>query len=190
VTDHSVLIVGLDADSVYYYRVVSKDASSNENQYDSAQTYFKTLTAITIGLSVGDRAPDFTLQDLSGNEISLSSLRGKKIVMINFWYTTCGPCVAEMKYIQGIYSSWSGNTPLQIIAVNIIDTAPAAQLFMESKGYTFPVAVDTNNSVENLYQVTSAPNTYFLDIQGIIKYKKEGDFASQSDIQTVLDSID
>jgi peroxiredoxin/ribosomal protein L40E len=189
VTDHSVLIVGLDADSLYYYRVVSQDDSGNENTYDSAGP-FHTLTAITIGLSVGDRAPDFTLQDLSDNEISLSSLRGKKIVMINFWYTTCGPCVAEMKYIQGIYSSWSGNTPLQIIAVNIIDTAPAAQLFMESKGYTFPVAVDTNNSVENLYQVTSAPNTYFLDIQGIIKYKKEGDFASQSDIQTVLDSID
>jgi peroxiredoxin/chitodextrinase/ribosomal protein L37E len=189
VTQHSVLILGLKADTVYWYKVVSQDSEGNSNDFTSASTYFKTLTAVTLGLEVGNRAPDFTLKDLPGNDVTLSSFRGKKAVMINFWYTTCGPCVAEMPYIQNIYTSWSGDTPLQILGVNIFDNTAIAQAFMQSKGYTFPVLIDTSNQAENLYNVKSAPVTYFLDIQGIIKYKKEGNFASQSDIEAVLNSL-
>jgi len=190
VTDHSVLVLGLDADTVYYFRAVSEDANGNENTYDSANTYFKTLTAITPGLEIGNRAPDFTLENLSQNDVTLSSYRGNKIVMINFWYTGCGPCKEEMPDIQYAYSNWSGNYPLEVLAVNIQDTAATAESFIQSEGYTFPVLVDTGNTAENLYKVTSAPTTYFVDVQGIIQYIKQGSFASYSDIETVLNSMD
>jgi thiol-disulfide isomerase/thioredoxin len=109
--------------------------------------------------------------------------------MLNFWYTTCSPCIEEMPYIQNIYTNWSGDTPLQLLTVNIFDNSAVAETFMQSKGYTFPVLIDITNEVENLYHVTSAPTTYFLDIQGIIKYKKEGNFATQADIEAVLNSL-
>jgi peroxiredoxin len=190
VTDHSVLVLGLDADTVYYFRAVSKDANGNENTYDSANTYFKTLTAITPGLEIGNRAPDFTLENLSGNDVTLSSYRGNKIVMINFWFTSCGPCVAEMDDIQYTYSNWSGNYPVEVLAVNIQDTPSVAESFIQSEGYTFPVLMDTGNTAENLYKVTQAPTSYFVDVQGIIQYIKQGSFASYSDIETVLNDMD
>jgi peroxiredoxin len=190
VTDHSVLVLGLEADTIYYFGVISKDANGNENDYDSANTYFKTLTAMIIGLEIGNRAPDFTLKNLSGNDVTLSSYRGNKIVMINFWFTSCGPCVAEMGDIQYTFSNWNGNYPLEVLAVNIQDTQAATESFIQSKGYTFPVLMDTSNTAENLYKVTQAPTSYFIDVQGIIKYIKQGSFASYSDIETVLNSMD
>jgi peroxiredoxin/predicted amidophosphoribosyltransferase len=192
VTDHSVLILGLDADTVYYYKVVSEDANGNENTYNDAQTYFKTLTAMTLGLSVENRAPDFTATDIDDNVIKLSNYRGNKIVMLNFWYTGCDPCVGEMPHIEDTYVTWSGNYPLEVIAVDIQDTKPVIESWLQgqSKQYTFPIIADTNGAVENTFSITQAPTTYFIDIQGIIKYKKEGNFTSMSEILAVLDDMD
>ncbi len=56
----------------------------------------------TQGIKVGNLAPDFQLNDLDGNTVYLSDLRGRP-VMLNFWATWCGPCVSEMAYIQRVY---------------------------------------------------------------------------------------
>ncbi len=56
-------------------------------------------TAPVEGTQVGNLAPDFQLQNLDGQTISLGNLRGKP-VLINFWATRCGYCVDEMPYIQ------------------------------------------------------------------------------------------
>ena len=57
-------------------------------------------------IKVGNPAPDFELQNTDGQTISLSSLRGKP-VLLNFWKTSCYPCRLEMPFLQAIYNEWS-----------------------------------------------------------------------------------
>ena len=69
--------------------------------------------------TAGNLVPDFQLQGLDGENVSLSSLRGKPI-MLNFWATWCGPCRMEMPYIQEVFDDeeWR-EQGLVILAVNI-----------------------------------------------------------------------
>lgn len=191
VTNHSVSIPGLSPDTVYYYRVVSRDAAANETTYQTANTYFKTLTAVTIGLAVGNRAPDFTLKNLNDNDVTLWSFRGNKIVMINFWYSACNPCVAEMPHIQNVYTTWSGSYPLEVLAVNIMDNKTVIQAWLNNQTtqYTFPMLVDTGGTVKNRYNITSAPVTFIIDTQGIIRHVKAEMFVNQSEIETMLNTV-
>ena len=69
------------------------------------------------GPQVGKQAPDFQLQSLDGQSVSLSSFQGKP-VLINFWATWCPPCRGEMPYIQQVYEEWS-DKGLVILAIDI-----------------------------------------------------------------------
>ncbi|MDA8432453.1 MAG: TlpA disulfide reductase family protein, partial [Nitrospiraceae bacterium] len=62
------------------------------------------------------KAPDFTLKDLRGNHVTLSSLKGK-VVLLNFWATWCPPCVAEMPELNKLYRKMASRG-LEIVAVS------------------------------------------------------------------------
>jgi peroxiredoxin len=147
----------------------------------------KTTAPVEIGTRVGDRAPDFTLPTIDGKETSLSQFRGK-IVMVNFWETTCSACAGEMPDIQAIFDTWSSDN-LEILAVNHGEREAFVQSFIDSKGLTFPVLVDSDQAISNVYQVSTIPTTFFIDADGIIKRIKSGRFTSQSEIETILKSL-
>jgi len=138
-------------------------------------------------------APDFQLQSLDGQTVSLSSLRGRP-VMLNFWATWCGPCRAEMPYIQGVFEDeeWT-QQGLVILAINVGEASSEAKEFMEDNGLSFHVLLDTDTSVAEDYNIRGIPATFFIDKNGIIKDKKVGSFSSKADIDwrlinSILDS--
>ena len=178
-TSHSVNLSGLDADTTYHFSVKSKDSSDNEAASDTDKT-FKTLAHIAVGPEVGNRAPDFTLDNLAGGSITLSDLQGK-IVMVNFWTTWCGPCVAEMPHFQAIHENWSGTKDLVILAINRKENPGTAQSFIDSEGYTFTVLLDPGPAGDD-YDITTIPRTFFIDTEGIIQEVRIGSFGSQSEI--------
>ncbi len=135
-------------------------------------------------------APDFQLQSLDGQVVSLSSLRGKP-VMLNFWATWCGPCRVEMPYIQEVFEDkeWT-EQGLVILAINIGESSSTAREFMEDNGLTFTVLLDTDQSVAQHYGIRAIPTTLFIDKNGIIKYREIGAFTSRADIDwRLLNSI-
>ncbi|MEH7072674.1 TlpA disulfide reductase family protein [Neobacillus drentensis] len=127
-------------------------------------------TASKEGLSIGAKAPDFELKTLTGENIKLSSLKGKK-VMLNFWATWCPPCKAEMPAME----QFSKQMPkdLVILAVNI-DPQLDVKGFVDENKITFPILLDTDDKVNETYQVLSIPTTYFIDSKGIIQNKFTG----------------
>ena len=113
-------------------------------------------------------APDFSLNTLDGEQVSLSGLRGK-VVLINFWATWCPPCKTEMPAIQAAYQAYR-DQGLVVLAVNTTDQdeADAARQFAQSAGLTFPLLADVNGDAFRRYQVQALPTSFFVDRQGKI----------------------
>lgn len=133
-------------------------------------------------LEVGSMAPDFSLQSTLDETISLSSLRGK-IVMVNFWASWCGPCKAEMPAIQNVFSKYSGD--IVILGVNDEDTLNSIRDFEKQFELTFPLLLDSTGSVTAQYEVRAYPSTFFIDRDGSIFHIVVGSM-TQSNIEDII----
>lgn len=128
------------------------------------------------GIFPGDRAYDFTLLDKEGNEISLSSLKGK-VIFLNFWASWCGPCKAEMPHMQKVHEDYE-DEDIVILAVNVTaaekNGVDDVNTYLEENKFTFPVLYDKDGSVATQYRVRAFPTTYILNKDGIIVNRIEG----------------
>jgi peroxiredoxin len=117
-------------------------------------------------LEVGDRAYDFTLNDLDGQPVSLSDFRGRPVV-VNFWASWCAPCRLEMPVFQKIYEQHQDDG-LVILALNQSEQAAVARdYFYDEMGLTFTPILDERSDVSAHYGSYSVlPSTYFIDGQG------------------------
>ena len=115
---------------------------------------------------------DFELEDQYGNIHRLEDYRGKTI-FLNFWATWCPPCKAEMPDIQKLYekSATEGEDAVIVLGVaapNMGQEGSEEEIaaFMEEKGYTYPVLMDTEGELFNSYGIMSFPTTFMIDRDG------------------------
>ncbi len=115
----------------------------------------------------GSAAPDFTLPDLKGKEVQLSSFKGKAVV-IDFWATWCEPCKIEMPWLVDLQTKY-GAEGLQILGVAMDDAdEPTIQAFAHKMGVNYPVLKGTE-AVADLYGgLDGLPATFFVDRSGKI----------------------
>ncbi|MFS0637554.1 redoxin domain-containing protein [Mesobacillus foraminis] len=127
------------------------------------------------GLEVKNRAPDFTLQTLNGDEVKLSEYRGKK-VLLNFWATWCPPCKAEMPYMQEMYDKYK-KEGFEILAVNSTVTEKSEKdvsEFVKKYELSFLIPMDEKNRVSSDYEILAYPTSFFIDANGVIRSKSVG----------------
>jgi peroxiredoxin len=137
---------------------------------------------------IGSNAPDFTLPTADGKTASLKDYRGS-IVVMNIWATWCGPCVGEMPFLQEVYSERSGKG-LVVLSIDKGESASKVQSFLRSQPYTFPVLIDAESRVCELYCLPSLlPHTLFISRDGILKARKIGAFRSKQEMVSLLDSL-
>lgn len=137
---------------------------------------------------IGSKAPDFNFATANGESISLSGFKGNK-VMVNLWSTRCGPCVSEMPHIQAIHEKWS-DKGVKVLSVNVGDNAQKAQEFASENGLTFPILIDSNMKIFQLYCLQQViPITLFIDQEGILQAKKLGAFSGEAEIENILNSL-
>jgi len=121
----------------------------------------------------GSAAPDFTVRDLAGQEVKLSSLKGK-VVLVNFWATWCPPCREEIPSMVKLNQSMSGKQ-FQMLAISIDEGGKAAvENFFKKSGMTLPAFLDTEGAVARSYGTTGVPETFIVDKTGIIQKKIVG----------------
>lgn len=128
------------------------------------------------GESAPQPAPDFTVYDAEGNEITLSVLMDGKPTVLNFWASWCGPCKREMPDFESIYQELGED--VEFMMVNVTDgsreTRDSAAEFIAGEGYTFPVYYDSQLEAATAYGVYSIPSTYFIDAEGYAVARASG----------------
>jgi len=118
----------------------------------------------------GDSAPEFSLPSLDGRAVSLSSYRGK-VVMVHFWATWCPPCVEEIPTLERLYRASFGKD-LEILAVSVDEGgAGAVSQFMKKNRFALPVLLNPDQSVARKYGTFKFPETYLVDREGIVRKK-------------------
>jgi peroxiredoxin len=115
----------------------------------------------------GRRAPDFTLQAIDGQRITLSALRGQ-VVILNFWATWCPPCRLEMPALEEVYQAHRVDG-LTVLAVDQAEAPSLVKSFGDEFRLTFPLLLDPGYVVSDRYRISLLPSTFFIDRAGVIR---------------------
>lgn len=118
----------------------------------------------------GPPAPDFTLTDVNGNSVSLSSFKGKT-VLLDFWGTWCGPCVQFIPKLKAIYDEYGGND-FEIVSVANETGSAKWEKMIADKGMNWTNLIDDNEKVVTLYKIQSYPTLMIVDKNGKIVSEK------------------
>jgi peroxiredoxin len=134
----------------------------------AAGAYFFWQARKSPPVEEGSQAPNFSLPLMNGGEVSLDDYKGK-VVLLNIWATWCNPCRDEMPSMEQLYQNMKGK-PFEILAVSI-DTRGSKDVepFVKKLGLTFPVLLDSDKKVNNMYQATGVPETFIIDKNGIVR---------------------
>jgi len=121
--------------------------------------------------SPGDQAPLFTLPDVNGRTVSLSDYRGK-VVLLNFWATTCSPCKQEIPDFIDLQSRY-GNKGLQVIGIGL-DEPSELKRFAAQNGMNYEVLLGKNEVAWRYSGNSGVPRTFVIDKHGAIVRIFEG----------------
>jgi peroxiredoxin len=123
---------------------------------------------------INSKAPDFALKDPGGKSISLSSFRGK-VVLLNFFATWCPPCKAEMPALNKLYLGLK-QRGLEVVTVSTDRSINDIKDFLEKNRVDFPVLFDADRSTAKQFRVFSMPTTFLIDRNGMIIEKFYGEY--------------
>ena len=116
---------------------------------------------------VGKPAPGFQVKDLNGKELSLKKLHGQ-VVLLDFWATWCGPCIAEMPNVKKTYEKYK-DQKFQIIGISLDRSIEPLKSFVKKEGLAWHQYFDNARILSTMYQVNAIPSTFLIDGEGIIR---------------------
>jgi thiol-disulfide isomerase/thioredoxin len=116
--------------------------------------------------------PDFKMADAASKTWQLADLKGK-VTLINLWATWCGPCKAELPYLQKLFNKVRERKDLRVLTLNTDDNLGLILPFLEENKYTFPVLA-ASAYVNKLIPELSIPRNWIVDANGVLKAERIG----------------
>lgn len=144
------------------------------------------LAAAMAALEAEDREiqqADFTLADLQGKAWTLKDLRGK-VVLVNFWQTSCPPCVHEIPALDALYDRFR-KKGLVILAIAGDDDAAMVQHFLAAHRVSYPVLLDAGRKVTERFRVAGIPRSIVFDRTGTVVAQVNGSRTRQQLVETL-----
>jgi peroxiredoxin len=143
-------------------------------------------TAVNLGKNstaaeIGDPAPDFTLENMDGDMVSLSDYSGQ-FVIVNFFASWCPPCRLEAPEIQTFEEQYGDQ--LKILIMDRAEPKIKVQEFIDEFQSTSTYLLDYNDSMAKPYGIVGQPETFFIDEKGIIRYHHIGPMITEFMVET------
>ncbi len=139
--------------------------------------------------AAGTAAP-FRLRDLSGATLELETLRHRGPVLLEFWATWCGPCRAAFPELAAMRKDFAG-CGLTVIGVSTDGPRNAAKVrpFVVREGLTFPIVLDLDGRMQQMYQVSQLPTAVLIDTNGVVVASRVGFRAGESALRQHVQAL-
>ena len=132
------------------------------------------LTEPAAALQIAKPAPDFTLNDIDGKKVQLSDFKGK-VIVLNFWSTTCAPCVAEIPSLNSLYRDLKGNG-LIVLGISLDRSVKPVKHLADKLHIAYPLLMDSQQDVYfDSYALFGQPISVIIDRTGIVQEKLLGE---------------
>ena len=174
-----ILIVGVLGADLYF------DSRADE-QNPIEQTSEATLD-LPVGTRIGELAPDIRGRTLEGDTFMLSDLRGE-LVLVNVFATWCGPCRAEMPHLVEVSKEFEGQG-VQFVGLNLAENPGAVRAFKDEFEVNFPLVLDVDGRLTEVYQPVGLPTSWFIDADGVVRYVFAGSMNKEV-LTNILDDIE
>lgn len=112
---------------------------------------------------IGENVPNFKMTDINGNIISSENTKGK-VVVLNFWFTDCKPCISEIPELNEVYEKYKKNTNV-IFASVTFDKKDKVNLFLKEHPIKYPVVTDARK-ICDLFKTIGYPTNIVIDKKG------------------------
>lgn len=141
--------------------------------------------ASTSFVQIGDTAPTIHSVTIDGTPLSMSS--EGNVTLINFFATSCGPCLLELPHIEKIWRDNKQNPNFKLLAIGREESGDALLQFREKHGFTFPICADPDSTIFSLFANESIPRTLIVAPDGRIVYSQIGFMEEDlSELKSVL----
>ena len=131
------------------------------------------LSVPIFAVEIGEMAPSFTIESLTGDEkVSLDDFKGK-VVILDFWASWCGPCLVAMPKLSAL-SDELPEARAALLAVSVDTNPTRAQRFMKKMGATYDSLIDLSGEVAAMYNLPGMPTTFVIDQDGKITARLVG----------------
>lgn len=135
-------------------------------------------TRAALAIDEGAAAPEIKLNDLSGKPVSLSSFKGK-VVLVDFFASWCAPCREELPVLDKLSKTY-GSKGLVVLGVNIDNDVKTAAKFLKDVPVSFTVVNDKDKKVAKAYAPPTMPSSYIIDKEGRVHHVHAGFRASDA----------
>lgn len=137
---------------------------------------------------IGDVMHDFTIPTLGGESLTLSEiLEEKDMVFLNFWYTTCSPCLTEMPWMNNAYSDERYAGQFEMIAVHSdMYDKNTVSAFLEGTNWTFKFSHNELTDIAKYFTVSGYPTTVIIDRYGVVTLCETGRLDNQTECNDLI----
>ena len=170
------LLVGCQGNKGSNAEVVTTDSVSTDTIVPDERGYI---------VAVGDMAPDFTVELLSGNKATLSQMQGNTVLLV-FFESTCPDCKLQLSLLNGVLEQFADKN-FALLTISRGEDKQTLTTLADNYGYRFDIGLDTDKSIYSLYATKYVPRCFVIDPLGHIIATSVG--YSANDFAPLLDVI-